>query len=159
MCEKAEEIQKLKPKGIWRLHSEHRNDPNKLDDKDYLYVSFYYLPNVLKERNIQLLKWDNDEGHPIIGSYSDNTEGAIWLPTQGQLQGMIFKESDFYDNISNFYCFLCEEYTYFTILNTKEEKLKYKNMNELWLCYVMREKYNKIWDSKKWVKSNDRKNI
>lgn len=145
MCEKAEEIQKLQPTGLWHIHSIPHDDG--LDDKDYLYVSFYYLPKVRKERNIQILKWDNDEGHPIIGSYSDDTEGAIWLPTQEQLQEMMIptlgknfigcmpfvlnerlKESLFYEGIYNW------EKTY----------------NELWLAFVMKEKYNKVWTSKDW---------
>ena len=90
MCEKAEEIQKLQPKGIWHLHYDPGHEKDyKLDDKDYLYISFYYLP---EEECIAILKWDNDEDRPIIGGYGDNDEGAIWLPTQEQLQEIILKD-------------------------------------------------------------------
>ena len=145
MCEKAEEIQKLKPTGVWHTHSIPHDDG--LDDKDYLYVSFYYLPNVLKERNIQLLKWDNDEGHPIIGSYSDNIEGAIWLPTQEQLQEMV-KDRLFYisGSFKNIYASAS--------MGNRDSHVvcnKAKSMNELWLIFVMKEKYNKTWTGKDWV--------
>ena len=144
MCKKTKEIQKLKPTGIWHTYSIPHDDG--LDDKDYLYVSFYYLPNVLEERNIQLLKWDNDEGHPIIGSYSDNIEGAIWLPTQEQLQEMIKKN------------WVCEADMVFAFKSWIEEAMvKYElsiakyTTTELWLAFVMKERWNKKWAKKGWT--------
>ena len=144
MCEKAEEIQKLKPSGIWHTHSIPHDGG--LDNKDYLYVSFFYLPKVLKERNIQLLKWDNDEGHPIIGGYGDNIEGAIWLPTQEQLQEMTEGRFHIWGNLNSL------SMTASTADRASHQVCKnIDSMNELWLIYVMKEKYNKEWDGKKWV--------
>lgn len=142
MCGKAKEIQKLQPSRMWHTLSARPDDG--LDDNDYLYASPYYLP---KEKGIRILKWDNDEGHPIIGGYSDSERGAIWLPTQEQLQGMLFTKSDFYDNLIEFTNFVDNEYCYFA-----EKNDNYKTFNELWLAFVMKEKYNKTWNGKDWVK-------
>lgn len=140
MCEKAEEIQKLKPKGIWHLHydPEHQNDPDRLDNRDYLYNSFYYLP---REDKMAILKWDNDEEHPIIGNYYDNTEGAIWLPTQEQLQEMVLVPKN---------TLIPDIFTMISFLNVFMAVNKYDDMNELWLAFVMKERWNKIWTGKNW---------
>ena len=50
---------------------------------------------------------------------------SIWLPRQDQLQGMV-------------------EYT--VGVN------KFNSMEQLWLAFVMSEKYNKKWDGKDWIK-------
>ena len=69
----------------------------------------------------------------------------IWLPRQDQLQEMV---TDFPDHphtlIARFYDFDLE-YCAATWTET--------SMEQLWLAFVMHEKYQKIWDSKKedWV--------
>lgn len=154
MCGKAKEIQKLQPSRLWHTLSARPDDG--LDDNDYLYASPYYLPKVLKERSIQILKWDNDEGHPIIGGYSDNEEGAIWLPTQEQLQAMLPEVKDKIHVAFGFNSFLRSTYNNdtlqpaYVVLNSLHPNY-FCSMNEFWLCYVIKEKYNKIWTGKDWV--------
>jgi len=161
MCEKAEEIQKLQPKGIWHLHYDPGHEKDyKLDDKDYLYISFYYLP---EEECIAILKWDNDEDRPIIGNYFQNIEGAIWLPTQEQLQEMILpvlkeKYNKYWDlekmgREGNWVISIFFDFTKGNIPD-KQNHFIWNNSNcitELWLAFVMEEKYQKRWDGNNWI--------
>jgi len=78
---------------------------------------------------------------------------CIILPTQDELQ-------DMYDapTIST----LIYEFNTFVFgdrFNTKEERAKvigyssiFRSMDQLWLGFVMQEKYGKQWDGRKWVK-------
>ena len=127
-CEKAEEIQLLKP------------NPKEEDRNDVEYVSYFYLP---EEERVEILKFDNDEDHPIIGGYHDDESGAIWLPTQDQLQDLLnYELSDLtYDfNEFNF------DKKFGGLLSID----KFTSMEQLWLAFVMYEKYVKYWDGKKW---------
>jgi len=62
----------------------------------------------------------------------------IWLPTQEQLQEMISGDFKTVLLIDDFYNFAIENL------------LPFDSMNELWLAFVMKEKWNKTWDGKKW---------
>ena len=73
--------------------------------------------------------------------------GTVWLPRQDQLQEMVIKLdgaanwSTLINWILSFEKFLWSDYpiTHFT------------SMEQLWLAFVMKEKYNKIWDGDKWL--------
>ena len=136
MCSKAKEIQDLQPviKDTW-------------DDEDYRYTSFYYFPNEHDTENggsIRIFKWDNDECHPIIGDYHDNAEGCIWLPRQDQLQNMI--EGNLNHLILSFQDFYMEN----CVFDQKFDADKI-SMEQLWLAFVMKEKYSKIWNGTDWI--------
>ena len=68
---------------------------------------------------------------------------AIWLPTQEQLQEILPCRD--YIDFCKFSVFCSGE----LICWNKG----YKIYNELWLAFVMYEKYDKIWTGEKWVKS------
>ncbi len=90
------------------------------------------------------LFWYNNELH-----FLNNLKVGIWLPRQDQLQEMIGKtypepyfmltdwiienESKIDENMNN-PCFA----------NTE-------SMEQLWLAFVMKEKYNKIWNGEDWI--------
>ena len=105
MCEKAEEIQKIKPE--WNLEG---------DDGEWWYP--------------------NDNKREV---------NHIWLPRQDQLQEILFthKEHLFPQ------CVLLREFI-------REGELYIlhflKSMEQLWLAFAMKEKYNKIWNGEDWVK-------
>lgn len=128
MCEKAEKIQQLfNPKefnflwdGVLR---------NNWDQAKHSYVK--YIPysktkyGILEGRQ-QFLHYD--------GEY---TWSCIWLPQQDQLQRMI--RDKFYQ-------------TYDMVLSFREiigydDK---RSMEQLWLAFVMKEKYSKTWNGKEW---------
>ena len=75
------------------------------------------------------------------------SNSSIWLPTQAQLQGMItgdlfgweFEAIDSKDRLEFFYEFASGQD-------------RDKSMEQLWLAFVMKEKFNKQWDGEKWIK-------
>ena len=70
-------------------------------------------------------------------------ENETWLPNQDQLQEMLGSYERIIDILYDHddYGFpLCNRYDDFT------------SMEQLWLAFVMKEKYNKIWNGKDWIK-------
>ena len=74
-----------------------------------------------------------------------NENNFIWLPCQDQLQEMVvykaYKEGLYQK------AYLFSEY----VLNNINIQKLYCSMEQLWLAFVMREKYNKTWDGKNWT--------
>lgn len=77
-------------------------------------------------------------------SYNSNKimEDGFIIWQQDQLQGMI--EKSIYDNIWDFY--------EFSMFDIGPESIV--SMEQLWLAYVMKEKYNKIWTGQDWRKAD-----
>ena len=134
-CEQAEEIQKAwKPKmGDWVSYN---NTIQVLDTQPvYNEVMLYYndliINNAICDKKIEIHK------HRIT------KDKMFYLPTQEQLQEMIKLKHDPYCGalLSKFYDWYNKNY------------ISLESMNELWLAFVMKEKYNKIWTGEKWVKA------
>ncbi len=124
MCEKAEEIQKgwIPRRGdyIFFWHQ----------DKEGFYWDFVCNPLGIKEQ-VSAIHFD------VI---------YRWLPRQDQLQDMIFDRKNhtevFY--VSYFYRFVYED-----LCSTSRDSNNW-SMEQLWLAFVMKERYNKVWNSKEW---------
>lgn len=77
---------------------------------------------------------------------------VIWLPRQDQLQEMVNNPIDMFIWGLNIYTYDGEQ-----IESSQVELVRYfeqfTSMEQLWLAFVMQEKYNKIWDSEKqdWI--------
>ena len=78
-------------------------------------------------------------------------EDKIFLPTQEQLQEML-KDVSFHiwGSFDNLYMTAAVDYHR---RNAYQVGNNIKSMNELWLAFVMKEKYSKIWTGEKWVKA------
>ena len=74
---------------------------------------------------------------------SEYKKRCTWLPRQEDLQEMIFKIwPEFYpQELASTFCGYC--------MDEAPESLT--SMKQLWLAFVMKEKYNKVWDGEKWV--------
>ena len=129
MCT-VEEIQALQP------------TPGDRDENDVKYTSFYFLP---KENKVAVLKWDNDEDHPIIGDYNDSEKGAIWLPRQDQLQEMFGTFQECCQRL-----FL--EFGLLTHMYDVADHPKFTSLEQLWLAFVIQKKFDKVWTGEEWVK-------
>ncbi len=72
-------------------------------------------------------------------------EESIWLPRQDQLQEMLAD----YDGIP----ILSVEWVtrVAELLNSNDIPEGQTSMEQLWLAFVMKEKYSKIWNGKEWV--------
>ena len=76
-------------------------------------------------------------------------DDVIWLPHQSQLQDMIAKREDVQHLLLYFYNEVG------ALFNEKDKYwLQFKSMEQLWLAFVMKEKYNKIWNGKEWEVSD-----
>jgi len=91
--------------------------------------------------------WIEVVSHQINFSNLSIPRGTVWLPRQDQLQEMMDK---WYKNnphvlVSDFYDSIYEEPmpSYYVPKN-------FTSMEQLWLAFVMREKYHKIWKEDTW---------
>lgn len=78
-----------------------------------------------------------------VAEYDYYVVGSIWLPTQAQLQKMVF--GDFDNPI-----YVIEQFTAF---HKKWQWLDFTSMEQLWLAFVMKEKWNKVWVNEEWLSS------
>ena len=79
--------------------------------------------------------------------FNRNNEKAIWLPRQDQLQDMAWNVELGEDNIDlllmRFYTEIHITSGYWDLFRTMEQK---------WLAFLMKSRYNKVWNEKEWVK-------
>ena len=72
---------------------------------------------------------------------------CVWLPRQGQLQEML--DGGYWENL----CQLCDfgrsRSDIFNCANTDI----FKTLEQLWLAFVMHQKYDKPWNGKEWATS------
>ena len=83
--------------------------------------------------NYVLRRTDNQE------LYDNQKDKLIWLPRQDQLQEMM-KFSDVRQEMEYFYGFCAGWST---------SEMPYKSLEQLWLAFVMSEKYQKRWNKEK----------
>jgi hypothetical protein len=131
MCAVADEIQK-----VWEL-----------SDGD-----FYYNQKRKDKSVIVVLNgWLNSRTSFDRFHQSDYS----WLPRQDQLQEMIMSLYNGDDPIykiatKNSQCdILLRRFKKFTLAEVS--LLRLTTFEQLWLAFIMKEKYNKIWDGNKWV--------
>lgn len=144
MCEKAVEIQELwsKMDGDF-CHFK--------DDEDYgtgtgilfdgsvctsgwhNYHDYWYIPNgsiwLLRQDQLQEILWKT-EREGIEKSTDAEVQGYYW-----DLMLEVFECLEFYDAE-------CYDYDHL------------KSMEQLWLAFVMKEKFNKIWNGENWIPDN-----
>ena len=138
MCEKAEEIQNDYNKDNWK-------------EWDYCYCELMKKIVVISGYEVDAgyyghgLGWDNK----LIGQ-TEGCEGQgkhIWLPRQDQLQEMLSQHSLWSKTLA-FEFFLRKEGSY----DIKSYAFQFTSMEQLWLAFVMEEKYNKVWNGENWIK-------
>jgi len=134
MCEKAEEVQKMRKfisgeyfYGVWKTHC-----GDIVSETPEVYIFDY-----CEDCWYTIYPENYDEG-------DENKYDAIWLPRQAQLQEMVGGTS--YYKVSAIYE-LCNRISSHNDVNAGK-----CSMEQLWLAFVMKEKYNKIWNGNEWVK-------
>ena len=72
-------------------------------------------------------------------------EDCVWLPSQDQLQGMVIDSKNDVRSLFENFSYVIDDY------GIAFEKLD--SAKELWLAYVMEEKYGKFWNCRKekWI--------
>ena len=124
-------------------------------------TSEVYIKMCREAKEIQKRAWEFEYGdyahvdfgepHTFIvsGKLINSTDGkAVWLPRQDQLQEMVYNGR----NLSVFYGF--RSYVMHHIVNDLDDtdEADLESWEQLWLTFVMKEKYNKSWNGKIWVK-------
>ena len=120
MCEKAEEIQKE-----WK--------PQIGDFVAEQYQSGIYVSTIIKKETEFLIRTSLQEGT------LHKKDELIWLPRQDQLQEMIKEKGGWsnYGLVAHFYNFI-------------KDLHPDTSMEQLWLAFVMSEKYRKDWFRENW---------
>ena len=154
LCEKAEEIQ-----GDWKPSA-----------WDWCYCKIYREVVILSgyetdagyyghgiEESVFEPKWQAfcavEEGG--IKSYKEQESFKLdhaWLPTQSQLQEMVGDYQMARDYIWGIGSNLDNEPYLFKGAFSEGYILSFNSMEQLWLAFVMKEKYGKIWNGTDWVK-------
>ena len=133
MCEKAEEIQNL-----W-----------KKQDGDYYYEELKKRQTGGYKQGTHIFCYGCNYdrcSHEI----TKNTEKFIWLPRQDQLQKMVCNKPKSGDKIIDRHL----KFHNWFIDGMPDTWVNNLSFEQLWLAFVMHEKYGKHWDNKKeeWVK-------
>lgn len=100
--------------------------------------------------NFNTLVGDRWGIHLVSGDifYFNSKGHATWLPRQDQLQEMLeFPMGMFNDN---FWSALGDLHEYAFTPNIFNEWIPL-TMEQLWLAFVMKEKYGKVWDGENWA--------
>lgn len=103
----------------------------------------------LKDNITEAISWiDGSDGiidEIFTGEELSRAPAEIWLPRQEDLQAMINQRHVCLIQAERFYSYLKNEYSLGRI-----EKYKTVTMGKLWLAFVMKENYGKIWDGEAW---------
>lgn len=87
----------------------------------------------------------------IEGLLRDFSEDVIWLPRQDQLQDILINNDNFTYLVDDFQIWVYQQQGFiYDILSGREEKL-FKSMEQLWLGFIMKENYNKVWNGEDWI--------
>ena len=142
MCEKAVEIQQLRGRLKWEawdyVYASDDGDPEVLVVSGYCTDSGFYGLEAGSE------EWPEDECVP---------KGAIWLPRQDQLQEMVGVKTvgEFENFASGNYMMGWDDGSAWLRLDGYRCDYDSYSLEQFWLCVVMKEKYNKVWNGEDWV--------
>ncbi len=110
-------------------------------------ISTLYVRMCEQADDIQKL-WDFDNIEPS-DIYFHHGDLSIWLPRQDQLQKMLPKEYTTIDAMfEHFVTWIYENDDYL-----EDEFAGNETAEQLWLTFIMKEKYNKTWNAQKeeWI--------
>ncbi len=108
-------------------------------------ISPAYIKMCEKTKEIQKLRpiiaTNGDYFYCKVHGFGCDLDTSIWLPRQDQLQEMMEEKNPIY-LIHDFKEF-CSPYWNYTI--------SFTSMEQLWLAFVMRRRYGKIWSGTEWA--------
>jgi len=111
-------------------------------DKRYIGTREYNIPQLPKIQQ-------------VFVAYDGYEWLCIWLPRQDQLQEMVIGKGvlvgDWLDILDHFVMSEGGLFDFFDEHRIGETYNYTKSMEQLWLAFVMKEKYNKIWNGEDWI--------
>lgn len=148
MCEKATEIQEL-----WQYDDGdfylHRFTDNNTDDKSKDLIGKDINMTLCISCNVK-----DSYGDQYISEYNPKGEN-IWLPRQDQLQDIVFEGETFGSHTPTAMFKLLSDYLHRIKNPDCEYWHNFESMEQLWLSFVMKEKYSKTWGGKEWTLQKD----
>jgi len=105
------------------------------------------ITNIINRESI-IVYYDRSGHFPEFGF-----DELKWLPSQEQLQGMLLTPSiGHYELVENFWDFVWGLDNEADLESNEEgEYLLYRNINQLWLAFVMYELHDKKWEERGWT--------
>ncbi len=91
--------------------------------------------------------YTEDEGLNWCRLHVDESSNSIWLPRQDQLQELTCGLTAL-QTLGDFYKYCTG--THYHIEYTKSKEL---SMEQLWLAFVMKENFNRIWKGEIWIQN------
>jgi hypothetical protein len=93
---------------------------------------------------------------PMIGTYKHNVFAKldtkrIWLPRQDQLQEMVGQLDTETWVLKKIYDWAYKYDGHYKDICYTQYTRQFRSMEQLWLAFVMKEKFNKTWDGEKWI--------
>ena len=73
-----------------------------------------------------------------------------WLPRQDQLQDIIIEYWGEVD-CSNSHVVVLDDFSEYVLNECPKETISMNSLEQLWLAFTMKEKYNKKWDGEEWI--------
>ena len=148
MCEKAEEIQEMLDNSYYTIENVFAVRAKRkqcIHEEEKLFIPYSYDKVYCERCGKKLEEYETE----YIATYSqkpfhllnDEVQKFIWLPRQDQLQQMIAK----------FYLLPFNTFHKFCIKN----QVEFNSMEQLWLTFVMWQKYHKIWNGEDWVEEKE----
>jgi len=125
LCEKAQDIQKKAPHGEtgnWFYHE--LKIPQSSGYRGGVFIEAH-------ECHGATTIWEN---------YFDKSKRWVWLPRQDQLQEMILGKGHLKSGVLVMLSLFADEYKYNDY-----------SFEQLWLAFVMHEKFGKVWDNEKGI--------
>jgi hypothetical protein len=113
--------------------------------KEYIEMCEKATEILWKPKNGDFFKSETPESIilSIIGTGLDSLGRKAWLPRQDQLQEMIENPLLRINELDDF------------LLQQDHKFIKVSSFEQLWLMFVMKEKFNKTWDGKDWKVSRE----
>jgi hypothetical protein len=112
------------------------------------YVKMCEKAKEIQDNYIESEFWDlfYDSVDKRVKQCDDFKGGFIWLPRQDQLQAFITPEFYLIPLVENFYSFCFSVYRAECLHRTDI----FHSMEQLWLAFVMKDKFNKTWTGEDW---------
>jgi len=129
MCRKAAEIQEL------RILREY--DAKQIKRGDYYCTDVYHKVEVA--------------GDCVTHSGEDIFDYLVWLPRQDQLQDILRYKYDTENMLVTFYAWCRGYYIEGNYVVDYKSMEFFKTFEQLWLAFVMKEKYGLVWDKNDWI--------
>jgi hypothetical protein len=150
MCEKAVEIQALR-----KPYSNERH-PDLFVDGDVLFVDGKIYIYAIK--SVTLRDWQDANGKVLYIATAEDGRGhynkrkVVWLPRQDQLQEMVKRGRE------KFFPYNLLWRLYRAISTNAKGNIhnsEFTSMEQLWLAFVIKERWNKVWNNEDWILQNE----